>query len=150
MLLIMSHKKQLLHVNIIIKCTPAIMFSYVLLYIIHFKRARLYASKISDDFWLYDTTSISNLLSTHLILTLYYQHKHRKDIWEKPANCALIHAIDDATLLSWKDWPFLWLLVVSFTLPRLGIQICIMFHFVCPYRYVKHVTKRYTIRSSKT
>jgi len=46
--------------------------------------------------------STSNLLSTHVISTLYYQHEYRKDICEKPADCALIHMIDDVILFVLK------------------------------------------------
>jgi len=47
--------------------------------------------------------SVSNLLSTHLISTLYYWHKYGKDIHEKPANCALNHVIDDVILFVLKE-----------------------------------------------
>jgi len=98
--------------------------------------------------------SITNLLSTRLISlisTLYYQYVYRKDIHEKPANCTLIHMIDDIILFVSKELAIsLRLSVVSFILRRLGIQICIMFRFVHPYWYVKHVTKSHSIRSYKT
>jgi len=49
------------------------------------------------------TYSISNLLLTHLISTLYYRHEYGKDIHEKPANCTLIHMIDDFILFVLKE-----------------------------------------------
>jgi len=95
--------------------------------------------------------SISNLLSTHLISTLYYWHVYGKDIHEKPTDCALIHMIDDVILFVLKEQAIsLRLSLVSFMLRRLGIWICIMFRFVHPYQYVKHITKSHAIRSSKT
>jgi len=34
-------------------------------------------------------------------------HEYGKGIQEKPANCTLIHKIDDVTLFVLKDWQFL-------------------------------------------
>jgi len=60
--------------------------------------------------------SVSNLLST-----LYYRYEYRKDIHEKPADCALIHVIDDVILFVLKEQAIsLRLSVVSFMLRRLG------------------------------
>jgi len=47
--------------------------------------------------------SVSNLLLARLISTLYYRHIYRKDIREKPADCALIHVIDDVIFFVSKE-----------------------------------------------
>jgi len=66
--------------------------------------------------------NVSNLLSTRLISTLFYQHEYGKDIHEKPADCTLIHVIDDIILFVLKEQAIsLRLSVVSFILRRLGI-----------------------------
>jgi len=70
--------------------------------------------------------SVSNLVSTRLIST-WIQEGYP---WKTCQSCFNLH--------DWWCYPFvliglaisLWLSVVSFTLPRLCIQICIVFHFV--------------------
>jgi len=50
---------------------------------------------------------IINISVANLLSTLYYQHEYGKDIQEKPANCALIHVIDDVILLDRQWFPSL-------------------------------------------
>jgi len=63
-----------------------------------------------------------------IISTLYYLHKCGNDIQKKSVNCALIYVIDDDILFILKGLAIS--IVISFTLPRLGIRIYIMFCFV--------------------
>jgi len=68
-------------------------------------------------------------LSSADTANVYYRYsiidttEYGKYIQEEPANCILIHMIDNVILWSWKDLAIsLHSSVVSFTLPRLGIS----------------------------